>query len=226
MSPAVHRRQTPAQTAAAAAPGRARRTGRTSARSAPAAAGDCRSRKLTGDIISTANAPTLKSNPTVPQIIKRPIAATAIPVICIGVGISRNAIAANATVNSAWLCTITLASPTGTWCAIAQDCARNCPRNSVPLIAISTVQETFGRRTNRHGTAAMAKRIAVISAGESSSSASRLRDEPEPPDHRHQDGQTNVGRLHRRRSSFARPASVSAADRCRAAARDNPPRPA
>src|SRR5450432_4405464 len=75
---------------------------------------------------------------------------------------------------------MTLASPTGMPCAIAHDCARNCPRNSVPLIAISTVQETFGRRTNRHGAAAMAKRIAVISAGESSSSASLLATNPTP----------------------------------------------
>ena len=48
----------------------------------------CRSKrlpiaKLTGLIISTAKAPTLKSNPTVPQIIKRPIAATPIrPLAC------------------------------------------------------------------------------------------------------------------------------------------------
>src|SRR3984885_6812216 len=139
----------------------------------------CRSKrlpmaKLTGEIISTAKAPTLKSKPTVPQIISRPIAATPMPAICIRVGISRNASTANATVNSAWLCTITLASPTGTPCAIPQDCARNCPRNSVALIAISTLHDTFGRRTNRHGSAAMAKRIAVIRAGDSSSSASRL----------------------------------------------------
>src|SRR5712671_3579318 len=75
---------------------------------------------------------------------------------------------------------MTLASPTGTPCAIAHDCARNCPRNSVPLIAISTVQGTSGRRTSRHGAAAMAKRIAVISAGESSSSASLLATNPRP----------------------------------------------
>src|SRR5664279_1802919 len=102
----------------------------------------CRSRrlpiaKLTGAIISTAKARTLKSNPTVPPIINRPTAATTIPATCMAVGISRNANTANATVNSAWLCTITLASPIGTPCAIAQDCARNWPRNSVPLIAIS-----------------------------------------------------------------------------------------
>ena len=59
--------------------------------------------KLTGEIKSTAKAPTLKSKPTVPQIIIRPIAATPIPVICRCVGISRNANAAKATVNSAWL---------------------------------------------------------------------------------------------------------------------------
>ena len=35
-----------------------------------------------GEIISTAKAPTLKSKPTVPQIINRPIAATPIPAIC------------------------------------------------------------------------------------------------------------------------------------------------
>ena len=115
------------------------------------------------------------------------------------VGISRNASAANATVNSAWLCTMTLASPTGTPCAIAQDCARNWPRNSVALIAISTGQDTFGRRTNRHGSAAIAKRIAVISAGDNSSSASRLADEAKTPDHRHQHGEEDVGWLHRRR---------------------------
>src|ERR1700712_1648899 len=66
----------------------------------------CRSRrlptaKLTGEVISTAKAPTEKSNPTVPQIINRPTAATAMPAICRPVGISRNAKAANATVNSA-----------------------------------------------------------------------------------------------------------------------------
>ena len=35
--------------------------------------------KMTGEIISTAKAPTLKSNPTVPQIIRRPMAATPMP---------------------------------------------------------------------------------------------------------------------------------------------------
>ena len=74
--------------------------------------------KLIGEIISTANAPTLKSKPTVPQIISRPIAAIPMPSICTRVGTSRNANAANATVNSAWLCTMTLASPTGTPCAM------------------------------------------------------------------------------------------------------------
>ena len=180
--------------------------------------------KLIGEINSTAKAPTLKSKPTVPQIIKRPIAATPIPVSCRRVGISRNATAANATVNSAWLCTITLVRPTGTLCAMAQDCARNCPRNSVLEIAISTVQETFGRRTNRHGTAAIAKRIAVINAGESSFSASLLATNPRP--------QVTATVTARKTSagfiddvpSSARRASVCAAGRCRAAARDNRPR--
>ena len=70
--------------------------------------------KLIGEIISTANAPALKSKPTVPQIIGRPVVAMPMPRVCSGVGISRNAIAANAMVNSAWLCTMTLVKPTGT----------------------------------------------------------------------------------------------------------------
>src|SRR6266702_763489 len=96
------------------------------------------------------------------------------PIACIRVGSSRNSSAARPMVNSAWLCTITLVSPTGTPCAIATDCARNWPRNSVALIAIDSGQETFGLRTNRHGTAAIAKRSAVISSGGNSSSAIRL----------------------------------------------------
>src|SRR5260370_19376641 len=75
---------------------------------------------------------------------------------------------------------MTLASPTGTPCAIAHDCARNCPRNGGPLIAISRVEGAAGRRPRRHGAAAKAKRIAVISAGESSSSASLLATNPRP----------------------------------------------
>src|SRR5882757_6439164 len=130
--------------------------------------------KLTGEIISTANAPTLKSYPTVPQIISSPKVATPIPTVCIRVGRSPNSIAAKAMVNSAWLCTITLESPTGTPCAIPKACARNWPRNSVKLIAISTGQETLGLRINRHGSAAIAKRSVVISSGENSSSAIRL----------------------------------------------------
>ena len=81
--------------------------------------------KLIGEIISTANAPALKSKPTVPQIINRPVVAMPMPRVCKGVGISRNAIAANAMVNSAWLCTITAVSPTGTPWAMAMDCDRN-----------------------------------------------------------------------------------------------------
>src|SRR5712672_596494 len=100
--------------------------------------------------------------------------ATPIPTVCIRVGRSPNSIAAKAMVNSAWLCTITLESPTGTPCAIPKACARNWPRNSVKLIAISTGQETLGLRTNRHGSAAIAKRSVVISSGENSSSAIRL----------------------------------------------------
>ena len=74
--------------------------------------------KLTGEIISTAKAPTEKSKPTVPQIISSPIVAMLIPKIWIEVGRSRNAMAAKAMVNSAWLCTITLVRPTGTPSAI------------------------------------------------------------------------------------------------------------
>ena len=44
--------------------------------------------KLIGEIISTAKAPTLKSKPTVPQIINRPIAAMPMPTVCMRVGIS------------------------------------------------------------------------------------------------------------------------------------------
>ena len=42
------------------------------------------------------------------------------------------------------------------------------------LIAISSGHDTFGLRTNRQGTAAMAKRSVVISSGGNSSSAIRL----------------------------------------------------
>ena len=99
-------------------------------------------------------------------------------------------------VNSAWLCTITLERPTGTPSAMAKACARNWPRNSVKLIAISSGQETSGARTNRHGNAAMAKRSVVISSGENSLSAIRLATKRKPPDHRHQDGDKDVGRFH------------------------------
>ena len=177
--------------------------------------------KLTGEINSTAKAPTLKSKPTVPQIINRPIMAIPMPVICRRVGISRNASAANDTVNSAWLCTITLARPTGTPCAIPQDWARNWPRNSQKLMEIRIGQETFGRRTNRHGTAAMAKRSVVISAGDSSSSAHRLATNARP--------QITATRTARQTSegfiddvpSPARRVSVCAINMCRATVRDN-----
>src|ERR1700682_6689629 len=53
-------------------------------------------------------------------------------------------------------------------------------RNGPKVSPTSTVQGTFGRRTNGHGAAAMAKRIAVISAGESSSSANLLATNPRP----------------------------------------------
>ena len=102
------------------------------------------------------------------------MAAMPMPTLCIGVGNSRKAIAAKPIVNSAWLCTMTLERPTGTPSAMAKACARNWPRNSVELIAISSDQDSFGLRTNRHGTAAIAKRSAVISSGENSSSAIRL----------------------------------------------------
>ncbi len=48
------------------------------------------------------------------------------------------------------------------------------------LIAIKSGQETSGLRTNRHGRAAMAKRSAVISDGENSSSAIRLATKASP----------------------------------------------
>src|SRR5712671_6836958 len=136
--------------------------------------------KLIGQIITTANAPTLKSYPTVPQIIKSPTVAMPMPTACDRVGSSPNTAAAKAMVNSAWLCTITLERPTGTPCAMANACARNWPRNSVKLMEIRTGHETFGRGTNRHGNAAMAKRNVVISSGKDSSSASRLATKASP----------------------------------------------
>ena len=48
------------------------------------------------------------------------------------------------------------------------------------LIAISIGQDTFGRGTNRHGTAAIVNRNAVISVGENSSSAIRLATKASP----------------------------------------------
>ncbi len=50
----------------------------------------------------------------------------------------------------------------------------------MPLIAIRSGQDTLGLRTNRHGTAAIANRSAVISAGENSSSAIRLATKARP----------------------------------------------
>src|ERR1043165_5520794 len=102
------------------------------------------------------------------------------PITCRRVGAAPKARTAKATVNSAWLCTMTLASPTGTPCAMPNACARNWPRNSVALMAINSGQDTSGLRTNRHGTAAMAKRSVVISVGGNSSSASRLATKPSP----------------------------------------------
>src|SRR5437660_6924947 len=96
------------------------------------------------------------------------------PTACIRVGRSWKSSAAKAMVNSAWLCTITLDNPTGTPWAIAKACARNWPRNSEKLMAISSGQDTSGLRTNRQGSAAIAKRSVVISSGENSSSAIRL----------------------------------------------------
>src|SRR3954451_13423695 len=48
------------------------------------------------------------------------------------------------------------------------------------LIAIRSGQETSGLRTNKHGSAAMAKRSVVISDGENSSSAIRLATKARP----------------------------------------------
>src|SRR6185312_3177731 len=104
----------------------------------------------------------------------------AIPAPCAGVGISRKTTAASAMVNSAWLCTITLASPTGTPREIAIDCARNWTKNRLALIAIRSGQEIFGLRTNRQGVAAMTKRSVVINSGGNSSSAYRLATNPNP----------------------------------------------
>src|SRR6266702_4584449 len=108
------------------------------------------------------------------------MAAMPMPMACIRVGHSANSNAAKAMVNSAWLCTITAVSPTGTPWAMAMDCDRNWPRNSVALIATRSGQETLGLRTNRHGTAAMAKRSVVINSGENSSSAIRLATKASP----------------------------------------------
>src|SRR5579863_3991625 len=47
-------------------------------------------------------------------------------------------------------------------------------------MAIKVGHETSGRRTNRHGSAAIAKRSVVISAGENSSSAIRLATKASP----------------------------------------------
>jgi hypothetical protein len=127
-----------------------------------------------------ANAATLKSKPTVPQIISRPIVAIPMPTVCTRDGNSPNSSAAKPIVNSAWLCTITLERPTGTPCAMANACDRNWPRNSVKLIAINSGHETSGFFTNRHGTAAIAKRSVVISSGENSLSAIRLATKASP----------------------------------------------
>src|SRR5665213_2341138 len=110
----------------------------------------------------------------------RPTVAIPMPTVCKRVGHSPNRIAAKAIVNNAWLCTMTLESPTGTPSAMAKAWARNWPRNSVKLIAIRSGQETPGLRTKRHGSAAMAKRSVVISSGENSSSAIRLATKAKP----------------------------------------------
>ena len=102
------------------------------------------------------------------------------PAVCIRVGRSPNRIAAKPMVNSAWLCTITLVRPTGTPCLMAKVWARNWPRNSVKLVAINSPHDTSGRRTKRHGSAAIAKRSVVISSGENSSSAILAIGKPSP----------------------------------------------
>src|SRR4029079_8591670 len=104
----------------------------------------------------------------------------ATPTICIVVGISRKIIAANAMVNSAWLCTMTEPRPTGMPCAMAWACDRNWPRNSAPLTAIRIGQDTAGLRKNRQGSAAIENRSAVINSGERSLSARRLPIKPNP----------------------------------------------
>ena len=48
------------------------------------------------------------------------------------------------------------------------------------LIEASTVHETLGRATNRHGKAAIEKRSVVISSGENSFSAMRLATKARP----------------------------------------------
>ena len=155
--------------------------------------------KLTGEINSTAKAPTLKSKPTVPQIISRPIAATPMPVICSRVGISRNANAANATVNSAWLCTITLVRPTG-------HTVRNGPGLRQKLAEKQRAADRDQHRPGdirpaheqaRHGRDRKAHRR--HQRGREFVERQPARHEPETPDHRHQDGEADVGWLHRRR---------------------------
>src|SRR5258705_13502723 len=63
---------------------------------------------------------------------------------------------------------------------MAKAWSRNWPRKSVKLIEASTIHETFGRATNRQGSAAIAKRSVVISSGENSLSAIRLATKASP----------------------------------------------
>ena len=102
------------------------------------------------------------------------------PAICSGVGISRNANAANAIVNSAWLCTITLVKPTGTPWAMAIGLRQKLPEKQR---AADRDQQRPGHIGLAHEQAwhrSHAKRSAVISAGENSSSAIRLATKPRP----------------------------------------------
>src|SRR5262249_21940433 len=105
---------------------------------------------------------------------RTPAGAAAMPTPCRRDGRSPRAMAANSTVKSACVCTMTDARPGGNPLAMPKNWNRNCPVKSVRPIVTSAAQDTGGRGRNAMGSAAITNRSAVSCGGEKLSSATRV----------------------------------------------------
>jgi hypothetical protein len=131
----------------------------------------------------------------VPQIISRPTVATPMPTVCMRVGISPKRDRRKGDGEQRLALHDHAGRPTGTPCAMPKACARNWPRNSVALIAISSGQDTSAcartgtaRRDRKAQRRHQFRRKFV--------ERDPARDKGKAPDHRHHDGEKDIGWLH------------------------------